>query len=163
MKSDKLSDLSCGERYDHEAGPLALLVTATVAVVAIAGMMAKDRWDRWQLEKALERQQALEWWDRACRDPTASLERRRQSCVQATALRLGEEAAAKLERELDQVREEERKQAEERKREEEKRMSARPGPFQGEMLELSHDRQANTPKWVQMCEANGRGDAAERG
>ena len=77
--------------------------------------------------------------------------------MQATALRLGEEAAAKLERELDQVREEERKQAEERKREEEKRMSARPGPFQGEMLELSHDRQANTPKWVrcarQMAEA----------
>ena len=41
--------------------PLALFVTATVAVVAIAGMMAKDRWDQWQLAKALEWQETTEW------------------------------------------------------------------------------------------------------
>ena len=78
---------------------------------------------------------------------------------------LGDEAAEELERKREEGRkqveesrrEEERQQAEERKQDhqiiENLGLTGPPPSFPGEMSERSYDRHANTPKWVQMCEA----------
>ena len=60
---------------------LALLAAAAAGVVAIAGTMLKDRWDRWQLAQPLERRWGYEEHKRDCLDSqNKRREMRARSC-----------------------------------------------------------------------------------
>lgn len=48
---------------------LALLTIATLCLLAIAGMMGKDQYDKYQYAKAVERQQSLERLEEGCLRP----------------------------------------------------------------------------------------------
>jgi hypothetical protein len=81
-----------------------LLAIVAAGVLLIAGFMAKDRWDRYQLGKALERQRTMESFRETCLDRSpagpATLEFRQTSCRWYGAMLMGDQAVEKLEQEL---------------------------------------------------------------